>query len=285
MVTTRCYDRVPEDITRPEVRLFPPQELLINRSDPASSMSADGLLSIRVEAGSVAGPVRIQYQRIEGPNPPPPTGFRFASPVYEITASWQDESAAASFDKPVSITFRIGESDLDSAEADSSRFVVQKYQRPAQPWNALATDIDVDNRSVTARVSTLSLFALTIGTNGLTVTEPVEASLTENRPSGTPSASPTPDTPPVTGTPTRVPGPTRESPEPAAPPVTPTTRPSAIPPAPTLTPGITLVPEGALHLKSGNGPTLGANGALPIQPRLPVHAALWVHCLACIEYG
>ena len=184
-------------------RLFPPQELLINPSDPAGSMSTDGLLSILVEAGSVAGPVRIRYQRIEGPNPPLPAGFRFASPVYEITASWQDEGTAASFDKPVSITFRIGESDLDLAEADPSRFVVQKYQRPAQPWKALATDINVDNHSATARVSSLSLFVLTIGAHSPTDPGPVEAGLTENRPSGTPLASPTPDTPPVTGTSTR----------------------------------------------------------------------------------
>ena len=216
-VTAGCIDLRTEDAATPESPSFLPQGLLIDGSYPASATSDDGLFSILVEARSVSGPVRLQHQQREGPIPTLPAGYRLASTVIELTATSVD-GAVVTLNKPLSITFLIGDSDLRLAEDDPSRFVVQRYEGSAIGWYPLATVIEPDHRLATAKTGTLGLFVLTV-TNMIG-----QSAQPANEP-----AAPTP-------------GPASQSREPTASPRPPTIRPSAASPVPAPSPTPTLAP-------------------------------------------
>ena len=260
--------------------------VVITGIDDVELVSENGRVTVAIAAGSVSSPVLLRYQELDpSGNIILARGYPSTGRFFELSA--QPEVAAdgpVTFLPMLAIIVAIGSVDLVLAGNDYSRFALQHYLEQQGTWDVLETIANPSNSTVTAHVSSLSRFALTIGpaaigdvvlTPARLEAAPPEAKTPPPSPNLLPVLSPAsppataslPVLPPATALPTPTPVP---SPTPAA---TVAGGPAAVPgsaltPIPTPTPISTRTPTRTPTLTPISTPTLRPTAAPTLTPTL-----------------
>jgi hypothetical protein len=91
----------------------------------------------------------------------PTTGMvMIAGKVYEITAETSDGELVTQFSRPLTLTFRVTEEELEETEAELEDLRVFYWDEKAGAWIALPTTVDPETGTVTALTDHFTVFAL-----------------------------------------------------------------------------------------------------------------------------
>ena len=224
-----------------------PTAVPISAGQPVKLTSPRGYVTVDMPAGSAVDGTALWYQPVTPESAPVlPPDFIGTGKVFDlqVTGDQQAEGEAYEFAQPVTITVALSDADVASARGDGSNLVLQHLKTGDTDWTPLPTSADLENRTASAKVSSFSVFALSVRAEPTpTPTAPVQFdSAPTETPLPTPTITPTPSptatvrpTATPTPTPTRTPAPSvTATPTSAA---TPTPSPTTMPtPAPTQTP-------------------------------------------------
>ncbi len=234
--------------------------LMVMPSDSLRFVSPDGGVSIAIEAGSVEEAVSLAFSRLSDTQIPTlPNGYSGTQRAFDLSAYSSEGFSLSeySFLQPITIGVELPASLIAAARVSPVSVSLQHY-KPDEGWLVLPAEYDKDSETLTATVSSLSVFALLVqgsvdaGQGPVQEVQPTPTSQPTPVPTDTATASPTPSP-----TPTTVPTPTQT----AEPTPTPTSTPSPVPTAtasatPTLTPTLVPIPAPAL-LEPADGAKLG----------------------------
>lgn len=223
--------------------------LTVEPSDSLRFVSSDGGVSIAIDAGSVDEAVSLTFTRLSDFQIPAlPRGFSGTQMAFDLSAYSLDGFSLLeySFLLPITIAIELPASLIDAARMSPVLVALQHFE-PDQGWVALPAEYDKESETLTAKVTSLSVFALLVQSSvdgaksPIQRLQPTAKSISEPKPepSATATSSPTPNP-----TPMAVPAPTH-TPEPTP---TPTSTPSPVPTATasaTPSPTPTLVPISA----------------------------------------
>ena len=249
--------------TPPASRLLAsvPIVVVVAAAQPTRLVSSEGQVTVDIAAGAVRDDVTLTYMPVTRDQIPPlPAGFTVSDRVFDLSVSGgpDDESDEFKFDRPIVVTVRLSDRDIELSGGASGNIVIQHFR--ADRWELLPTEVDLDNMVASAEVDGLSIFALTIkDPDPLPVAAapatPTATTLPTITPTPTPTVTPTitatatlaPPTPQPTSTPTPLPTLLPTSTPVPTPSLTPTSspRPTGSPlatPSPTITPSPTAAP-------------------------------------------
>ncbi|NQW23116.1 MAG: hypothetical protein HQ475_06700, partial [SAR202 cluster bacterium] len=142
-----------------------PVGVVITGKDATELRSQDGRVTVAIPAGFVTTPVLLRYREtgVSGTRPLPQNylsaGWFFNLSAQPVKAG----NGPVKFQQKLSIAIDIGPEDLAMAENDYSRFAIQHLHDGEPAWVVLETIADPFAATVTAKVDSLSRFALTIG--------------------------------------------------------------------------------------------------------------------------
>ena len=209
-----------------------PTAVPIPAGQPVKLVSPRGYVTVDMPADSAVDGAALWYQPVAPESTPSlPFGFVGTGKVFDLQVTRQDQSVGGwhEFAEPVTIAVALNDADVAAARGDASNLVMQHLKSGDTDWTALRTVADLNNRTVSAEVSSFSVFALSVraeSTPTPTAAPQVGPAPTETSLS-TPTATLTPS-PAATATPTVAPTPS----------LTPTPTETAMP-APTSTPSPT----------------------------------------------
>ena len=240
---------------------------LVNPDRSTTLLSPDGYVRVFVERGSVTAPTVLVYTPVDAAGLPLlPEGMVAGATLFDLDAFSPagDDVPGLVFEPPISLTIELTAEDLRLADDDPSRLTLQHFKEAAGRWIPLETTVDSYESTITAKVDSLSIFAVLIEAPG-PVPAPEDAlapapSIPQLPATAAPTpipVSPTPTPTPVPPTPTPTPVPPTPTPTPVPPtptptPVPPTPTPTPVPPTPTPTP---VPPNSDTHIGAPDGDT------------------------------
>lgn len=189
----------------------------------ASTMTyAGGMVTVDVPATAPVEAGTLSYVPMAAEDAPAsaPAGTAFASTLFELSVLDANSDPIVDYSLGASITISVKytDDDLQAADGNPGRLILQKYDTVLQAWTALNTAFDPATGTVRAQSSRLGFFAL-IGQE-------------------------LPPTPTPTATATLLPG-------------VATSTPTAEPPTPTAEPTATLLPPAPGDVTPGSGMLIG----------------------------
>ena len=212
---------------------------LVNPDRSTTLLSPDGYVRVFVEPGSVTAPTVLVYTPVDAASLPSlPEGVIAGATLFDLDAFSPvgDDVPGLVFGSPISLTIELTAEDLRLAVDDPSRLTVQHYKEAAGRWIPLETTVDLYESTITAKVDSLSIFAVFIEAQGPVPTPEDALAL-----AGPNALMPSVPEPPATATPSPIPVPPTPTPTPVPPTPTPTSvppteTPTPVPPSPTPTP-------------------------------------------------
>jgi len=105
-------------------------------------------------AGSLISSIRIS---IDDDRPPPPSATKVIGEVYDIKPD------GAIFDPPITLTFKYDVSELPEGVAETV-LAVYKWNLAEEQWVQLESTVDTENHTVSAKISSFSIYAAMLRT-------------------------------------------------------------------------------------------------------------------------
>ena len=199
---------------------------LIQPDRETTLTSPVGDVKVVVPQGAVAEKGNLEFKPVSLETAPPPPQDMTLQKPFELTfLDSEGEAQEVDFLKEITVQVIYTAEDLASIDGNATDFSILKYNVPNSVWVPLRTSLDVANKTLSTRISHLSLFALS--GPALPIPSPT--------PTPTPTETPTPEPPTPTPTPTPTPIPPAPTPTPTPTPM-PTSTPTAVPLPPTPTP-------------------------------------------------
>ena len=210
--------------------------LIAEPSETLRFLSSDGGVKIDIAAGSVEEPVSLTFSRLSDFQIPTlPNGFSGTEMAFDLSAfspeglSYLDYS----FLRPITVAIKLPASLIAAARLNPISVSLQHYEQN-EGWLALPAVYDEDSETLTANVSSLSVFALLVqgsvdaGQGPIQGLQPTSTATSEPTPTATTTSSPTPSPTPTPAA-TRTPSPTPTPVPTATPSPVPTATASATP--------------------------------------------------------
>lgn len=163
-------------------------------------------ITVSIPARAPVGKAFLVYEpRTAADAPaPPPAGLAFGTVLFDLTVIDLAGAPAPDtrFRRPITILVRYVDADVQAAEGNPARLVLQKYDPVFQAWIPLTTTFDPVTKTVQAQVSRVSFFALMGQARPPTPTPTPAPTLSPGVPTPTPTVM---STSTVTPTPAAVP--------------------------------------------------------------------------------
>ena len=161
----------------------------------------DGQVSVTIPPNAPKETGFLLYTPKTGADAPaaPPAGLAFGTAIFELTG--MDTSgvvaSSTSFHTPITILVKYSDADVQAAQGNPSRLVIYKYDSIFEVWTPLTTSVNLADRTVQTKVSSVSFFALMGQAQPPTPTPTPEGTLRPGAPTptGVPTATLLPPTP------------------------------------------------------------------------------------------
>ena len=251
--------------------------VLIEPDRETTITSPTGDVMVVVPQGAVAERGNLEFKPVSLETAPPPPQDMTRLKSFELTfLDSEGEAQEVDFLKEITVQVIYTAGDLASIAGNATSFNILKYNVPNSVWVSLRTSLDAANKTLSTRISRLSLFAL--GGPALPIPSPTPTPAPTETPTPeppAPTATPTPTLTPIppTSTPTFTPTPTvtplLPSPTPPLPPISsPTPTPTSTPVSLTTTPTPTPTPTPPLP-RSTPSPTATPTPTQVVSPVTP----------------
>jgi hypothetical protein len=130
-----------------------------------SSLSApDGKVTVTIPASAPSGSFFIVYTpQVDADAPAvPPTGLAFGTALFDLSVIDLTGVPAPGtrFLSPITLSLTYTDEDVQAAQGNPHRLVIYKYDPVFAVWTKLTTSVNLADRTVEAKVSLLSFFAL-----------------------------------------------------------------------------------------------------------------------------
>jgi Tol biopolymer transport system component len=136
----------------------------VTPGNAAQLNSPDGNVTIDVPVGSTGEPITLWYRPVEPQNYANfLSGFSILGKAFDlqVVSAQQPEGGNYEFERNITVTITLNEAGIRNSGSYTANLVIQHFETDTQKWVALKTSVGPDNKTASALVGSLSVFALT----------------------------------------------------------------------------------------------------------------------------